>query len=167
MARATRAKGKTMKDAERRRLAKAHRAARSAPPPPRTGFAVLWCDGGSRGNPGPAAIGYLIHSPDGAELARAAEPIGVATAGTAEHRALSAGLAAALDLGLARLEARCDSRLLIDRMRGEAPVRNPALLAHQLEAAELAERIGSVTYRWVPREHNRAADDLVASVLDG
>ena len=156
-----------MKDAERRRLAKASRAARSAPPTPRAGFAVLWCDGGSRGNPGPAAIGYLIHSAEGTELARAAEPIGIATAGTAEHRALCAGLGAALTLGLGRLEVRSDSRLLIERMRGEAPVRNPSLLAHQLEATELAARIGSVSYRWVPREHNRAADDLVSAVLDG
>jgi ribonuclease H / adenosylcobalamin/alpha-ribazole phosphatase len=170
MPRAVRAKGKTMKDSERRRLSKASRAAaaggaEAVPPHARPGFAVLWCDGGSRGNPGPAAVGYLIHDTDGVELARSAESIGVTTAGTAEHRALSAGLAAALGLGLSKLEVRSDSRLLVERMRGNAPVRNPALAAHQHTAAELATRIGSVVYRWVPREHNRAADELVASRL--
>ncbi len=159
-----------MKDSERRRLSKASRAAASGgaqavAPQARPGFAVLWCDGGSRGNPGPAAVGYLIHDPDGAELARSAESIGIATAGTAEHRALSAGLEAALGLGLSKLEVRSDSRLLVERMRDRAPVRNPALAVHQRQAAELATRIGSVVYRWVPREHNRAADDLVASLL--
>jgi Reverse transcriptase-like len=84
--------GRATKDAERRALAKANaRSARPLKPVP-PGFAVLHADGGARGRPAQAAIGYVIEASDGARLAARAEAIGVASAVVAEYRALLAGL---------------------------------------------------------------------------
>src|SRR4051794_19894959 len=114
-----RRRGRANSDAERRALAKA--SGRRATPPtrvPRAGFAVLATDGGSRGNPGPAAIGYVLAAADGAVLAARGEAIGVAGANVAEYRALLAGLEHAVGLGLDRVEARCDARLIVEQVTG-------------------------------------------------
>jgi ribonuclease H / adenosylcobalamin/alpha-ribazole phosphatase len=159
--------GKTLKDAERRRLGKARRAARApdAPEAP-AGAATLWCDGGSRGNPGPAACGFVLEAADGRQLASVGRPIGRATVAVAEYRALVAGLAAVLDHGLNAVEVRTDSRLVVAQMTGSAPVRSRAVRPLHAEACDLAMRIGTVAYRWVPAEQNGAADALVAAVLN-
>jgi ribonuclease H / adenosylcobalamin/alpha-ribazole phosphatase len=161
--------GKTLKDAERRRLAK---RSRSEYPVPGTeysvpaGWAVLWCDGGSRGNPGPAAYAFVIETEDGAVVASAAEAIGVATVGTAEYRALVAGLEAAVALGLDRVEVRTDSRLVATQMGASPPpLRNPRLAELRDRALELHRRIGTVTFRWIPGERNSRADELVSTLL--
>jgi hypothetical protein len=105
--------GRANSDAERRGLAKASgRRAGPRPRAPRAGFAVLATDGGLRGNPGPAAIGYVLAAADGTVLVSHGEAIGVARANVAEYRALLAGLEHAfLSLHavrerLARLEAK-------------------------------------------------------------
>jgi probable phosphoglycerate mutase len=160
--------GKTMKDAERRRLARRARSADTAGPsgsaPP--GFAVVWCDGGSRGNPGPAAYAYVIDDADGRELASDAAAIGVATVGTAEYRAVAEGLAAAARLGLDRVEVRTDSRLVVRHLMAERPLRNPALAALRDRARATADGLAGVTYRWVRADENARADALVAALLD-
>jgi ribonuclease H / adenosylcobalamin/alpha-ribazole phosphatase len=160
--------GKTLKDAERRRLAKARRAAR-APDPDRApdGAATLWCDGGSRGNPGPAGYGFVLEDAGGRQLASVAAPVGRATVAVAEYRALVAGLHAALEHGVGAVEVRMDSRLVIAQMTGTAPVRSRAVAPLHAEARDLAMRIGTVTYRWVPADQNGAADALVAGLLNG
>jgi ribonuclease HI len=160
--------GKTLKDSERRRLGKARRAAR-APEPARApdGAATLWCDGGSRGNPGPAACGFVLEDADGRQLASVATPIGQATVAVAEYRALVAGLHAVSEHGLAAVEVRTDSRLVVAQMTGEAPVRSRAVAPLHAEARDLGMRIGTVSYRWIPAEQNGAADALVAGVLNG
>jgi probable phosphoglycerate mutase len=160
--------GKTLKDAERRRLGKARRAERAPEPdqaPP--GAATLWCDGGSRGNPGPAAYGFILEDADGRTLASAAEPIGSATVAVAEYRALVAGLHAVAESGLGAVEVRTDSRLAVAQLTGEAPVRSRAVAPLHAEARDLGMRIGTVVYRWIPAEQNGAADALVAGVLNG
>ena len=168
MTKGVRRAGKTLKDSERRRLGKARRAER-APEPARApaGAATLWCDGGSRGNPGPAACGFVLEDADGRQLASVAEPIGQATVAVAEYRAVLAGLHAVADLGLTAVEVRTDSRLVVAQMTGEAPVRSRAVAPLHAEARDLAMRIGTVAYRWVPAEQNGAADALVAGVLNG
>jgi ribonuclease HI len=160
--------GRTLKDAERRRLGKARRAERS-PAPARApdGAATLWCDGGSRGNPGPAAYGYVLEDADGHTLASAAEAIGQATVAVAEYRALVAGLIAVAERGLQAVEVRTDSRLVVAQMTGAAPVRSRAVAPLHAEARDLGMRIGTVTYRWVPADQNGAADALVSGVLNG
>jgi ribonuclease H / adenosylcobalamin/alpha-ribazole phosphatase len=160
--------GKTLKDAERRRIGKARRAER-APEATRApaAAATLWCDGGSRGNPGPAACGFVLEDADGRRVASVAMPIGQATVAVAEYRAVVAGLHAVADHGLAAVEVRTDSRLVVAQMTGQAPVRSKAITPLHAEARELAMRIGTVAYRWVPAEQNGAADALVAAVLNG
>ena len=129
--------------------------------------ARLSTDGGARGNPGPAAFGYVLEADGGTVLAAHGERIGVATNNVAEYRALVAGLEKALELGVGEVEVVSDSELLVKQMRGEYKVKNEALKTLSLEAARLAREVGTVTYRAVRREHNELADQLVNEALDG
>jgi ribonuclease HI len=126
----------------------------------------LSTDGGARGNPGPAAYGYVLESEDGHVLDARGQAIGVATNNVAEYRALVAGLEKAVELGVNELEVVSDSELLVKQMRGEYKVKNAALREISLEAARLATRLQSVRYTAVHREHNELADRLVNEALD-
>jgi ribonuclease HI len=165
--RSKRRRGRANSDAERRALAKAS-GRRSGPPPParRPGFAVLATDGGSRGNPGPAAIGYVLSAADGALLAAHGRAIGVAGANVAEYRALLAGLEQARALGLDRVDVRCDARLIVEQVGGGREPANPRLRELCGAVRETAERIGTVVFTWVPAEANGRAHALVAEALE-
>jgi ribonuclease HI len=128
--------------------------------------ARLSTDGGARGNPGPAAYGYVLEADDGAVLAAHGEAIGTATNNVAEYRALVAGLEKALELGVDDLEVISDSELLVKQMRGEYRIKNAALRDLASDARGLAGRLRSVTYKAVRREHNELADRLVNEALD-
>ena len=128
--------------------------------------AKLSTDGGARGNPGPAAYGYVLETDDGAELAAHGETIGIATNNVAEYRALVAGLEKALELGITQLDVVSDSELMVKQMRGEYKVKNEALRELSLRASRLAGSIGNVRYTAVRREHNELADRLVNEALD-
>ena len=128
--------------------------------------ARLFTDGGSRGNPGPAAFGYVLEAEDGTILAAHGEAIGVATNNVAEYSALIAGLERAAELQVAEVEVVSDSELLVKQMTGEYRVKNEALRALSLEAARRARAVGEVTYTAVRREHNTEADRLVNEALD-
>ena len=128
--------------------------------------ARLSTDGGARGNPGPAAFGYVLETDDGTVLDARGQRIGVATNNVAEYRALVAGLEAALAQGVTQLEVVSDSELLVKQMRGEYKVKNTALRALHDAAAELERELGGVTYTAVRREHNELADRLVNDALD-
>ena len=128
--------------------------------------ATLYTDGGSRGNPGPAAYAFVLEADDGTVLDARGETIGVATNNVAEYSALVAGLERAVEAGVDELEVVSDSELLVKQMRGEYKVKKPALQELSLEAARLGRQIGKVTYRAVRREHNELADSLVNEALD-
>ena len=128
--------------------------------------ARLSTDGGARGNPGPAAYGYVLESDDGHVLAAHGERIGTATNNVAEYRALVAGLEKALELGVDELEVVSDSELLVKQMRGEYRVKNEALRELRDEAEALARRLRKINYTAVRREHNELADRLVNEALD-
>jgi ribonuclease HI len=128
--------------------------------------ARLSTDGGSRGNPGPAAAAYVLESEDGTLLHAHGQTIGVATNNVAEYRALVDGLRKAVELQVDDLEVVSDSELLVKQMRGEYRVKNKALIELSLEAARLARQIESVRYTAVRREHNELADQLVNEALD-
>jgi ribonuclease HI len=128
--------------------------------------ARLYTDGGARGNPGPAAYGYVLEGEDGSVLAAVGAPIGTATNNVAEYSALVAGLTRALELDVTALEVRSDSELMVKQMRGEYRVKNEGLRTLNLEAARLARRLSKVTYTHVPRERNELADRLVNEALD-
>jgi probable phosphoglycerate mutase len=129
--------------------------------------ARLSTDGGARGNPGPAAYGYVLETDDGTVLDARGEKIGVATNNVAEYRALIAGLEAALAHGVTALEVVSDSELLVKQMRGEYKVKNAALKTLSTQAAALGRGLDSVSYTAVRREHNELADKLVNEALDG
>jgi probable phosphoglycerate mutase len=129
--------------------------------------ARLSTDGGARGNPGPAAYGYVLEAEDGTVLDARGEAIGIATNNVAEYRALLAGLAKAAELGLGDVEVVSDSELLVKQMRGEYKIKNEALRELADEAELLERKLGRVTYRAVRREHNELADKLVNDALDG
>jgi ribonuclease HI len=128
--------------------------------------ARLSTDGGARGNPGPAAFGYVLESEDGHVLDARGERIGVATNNVAEYSALVAGLERALELGVDEVEVVSDSELLVKQMTGEYRVKNEALRELNERASRLARRLGRVDYTAVRREHNELADSLVNEALD-
>ena len=128
--------------------------------------ARLSTDGGARGNPGPAAYGYVLEADDGTVLDARGETIGVATNNVAEYRALVAGLEKAAEFGVDELEVVSDSELLVRQMTGEYKVKNEALQELNAEAAAIARRVGKVRYTSVRREHNELADRLVNEALD-
>jgi probable phosphoglycerate mutase len=128
--------------------------------------ARLSTDGGARGNPGPAAYGYVLEAEDGTVLDARGEKIGVATNNVAEYRALIAGLEKAVELGIDELEVVSDSELLVKQMQGEYRVKNEALRDLNEEANDLERKLGRVRYKAVRREHNELADQLVNEALD-
>ena len=128
--------------------------------------AKLFTDGGARGNPGPAAYGYVLEAEDGTVLASRGERIGVATNNVAEYRALIAGLEKAVELAVPEVEVVSDSELLVKQMTGEYRVKNAALQDLSIQASRLAREIGKVSYTAVRREHNEVADRLVNEALD-
>src|SRR5262249_30425366 len=89
--------------------------------------AKLSTDGGARGNPGPAAYGYVLEAEDGTVLDARGERIGIATNNVAEYRALIAGLERAVELGVDELEVVSDSELLVKQMQGDYRVKNETL----------------------------------------
>ena len=127
---------------------------------------TLWTDGGARGNPGPAAVGYVLEAEDGTVLASHGEAIGTATNNVAEYRALIAGLEKAAEVGVDELEVVSDSELLVKQMRGEYKVKSETLRGLFEQASGLATRLGLVRYTAVRREHNELADRLVNEALD-
>jgi ribonuclease H / adenosylcobalamin/alpha-ribazole phosphatase len=128
--------------------------------------ARLSTDGGARGNPGPAAYGYVLETEDGHVLDARGEAIGTATNNVAEYRGLIAGLESALQRGVEELEVVSDSELVVKQMEGEYKVKNETLKELQLEASELASRLRRVSYTAVRRAHNELADSLVNEALD-
>jgi ribonuclease HI len=128
--------------------------------------AKLSTDGGARGNPGPAAFGYVLETEDGHVLAAHGEAIGYATNNVAEYRGLVAGLAKAAELGVRELEVVSDSELLVKQMRGEYRVKNVALRELWEEAQGLVDRFESARFSAVRRAHNELADRLVNEALD-
>ncbi|MFG1608444.1 bifunctional RNase H/acid phosphatase [Actinoplanes sp. NPDC049265] len=128
---------------------------------------VVEADGGSRGNPGPAGYGAVVMAADdGQVLLERYESLGVATNNVAEYSGLIAGLRAAAELNATRVDVRMDSKLVIEQMAGRWQIKNPGLRPLAAEAVQLAGRFTEVTYEWIPRERNRAADALANRAMD-
>ena len=128
---------------------------------------VIEADGGSRGNPGPAAYGAVLKDAETGEvLAEDGTPIGIASNNVAEYSGLIAGLRLAAELApAARIEVRMDSKLVVEQMSGRWQVKHPAMKPLFAEAKELAP--AGTVYTWVPRERNKHADRLANEALDG
>jgi ribonuclease H / adenosylcobalamin/alpha-ribazole phosphatase len=128
---------------------------------------IVEADGGSRGNPGPAAYGALVRNAETGEvIAEDAKTLGVASNNVAEYNGLIAGLKLAAEFAPeASVEVRMDSRLVVEQMTGSWRIKHPDMRQLALEAQRLAPP--GTTYTWVPREDNTAADRLGNEALDG
>ena len=122
-------------------------------------------DGGSRGNPGPAAFGAYITFPDGATV-EIKGFIPHSTNNVAEYNGLLAALRWAVEHHLTSLHIRADSELLVKQMRGQYRVKNAGLVPLYEEARDLIRRIGRVTFEHVRRELNKDADRLCNEAMD-
>ena len=129
----------------------------------------IFCDGGSRGNPGPAGVGAVVLdvSQEPAKLlTTVSRTIGIATSNVAEYQALIDALEAAAHYGAARIEIRADSQLLIRQLEGRYRVRNAGLQPLFRRAQDLLRGYAQVDLEHVRRELNTEADALVNAALD-
>lgn len=128
---------------------------------------LVEADGGSRGNPGPAAYGALVRDPaTGQVLVELAEHLGVASNNVAEYRGLIAGLTACREIDPdAPVEVRMDSKLVVEQMSGRWKIKHEDMRRLALTARALLPSAG-VTFTWVPRAQNKAADALANESLD-
>jgi ribonuclease HI len=127
---------------------------------------VVHVDGGSRGNPGPAAAGAVLHTPDGTLVAEAARTIGRATNNVAEYRALLLGLERARALGATEVELINDSELIAKQLTGRYKVKHPDMKPLHAEARKALSGFERWSIRSVPRAENAHADALVNQALD-
>jgi broad specificity phosphatase PhoE/ribonuclease HI len=128
---------------------------------------IIEADGGSRGNPGPAAYGAVLTDAETGEvIAEDGSTIGVASNNVAEYAGLIAGLKLAAELAPeAAVEVRMDSKLVVEQMSGNWQIKHPSMKPLAAEAKQLAP--AGTTYTWVPREQNKHADRLANEALDG
>jgi ribonuclease HI len=128
---------------------------------------IVNVDGGARGNPGPAAIGVVVHGADGAVLEELGEPIGEATNNVAEYRALLRGIELAAARGADELELIGDSELVVRQVEGRYKVKDAGLRKLHAEAKRRLSSFERWSIRHVRRAENAAADRLVNRALDG
>jgi probable phosphoglycerate mutase len=128
---------------------------------------VVEADGGSRGNPGPAAFGALVRDPEtGQVLAEQAEFLGVVSNNVAEYSGLVAGLRMATSLDPdCTVEVRMDSKLVVEQMSGRWKIKHEDMRRLALEARDVVDP-ARVTYTWVPRALNKDADRLANEAMD-
>jgi ribonuclease HI len=127
---------------------------------------VVHVDGGARGNPGPAAAGAVVSTPDGAVLDEASEAIGVATNNVAEYRGLLLGLELARAVGADEVQVVNDSELVAKQVNGIYKVKHRDMKALHAAALAALEQFDRWSIRSVPRAENAGADALVNQALD-
>jgi len=129
------------------------------------GRAHVYFDGAARGNPGPAAVGYVVVTSDGI-VAEGGERIGRATNNQAEYEALTRALEVARDYGFDEVDVRGDSELIVKQVRGEYDANDPTLREHRVTVRELLAGFDAWSLEHVPREINGRADELANDALD-
>jgi ribonuclease HI len=127
---------------------------------------ILNSDGGARGNPGPAAIGYVIHNQKGEVVEKFGKTIGQTTNNQAEYKALIAGLESALSLGVEKIICLLDSELIVNQMKGKYKIKEPGLKVLASDVLRLTAKFKAMDFQHVPREKNQLADELVNQALD-
>jgi ribonuclease HI len=128
---------------------------------------VIYTDGASRGNPGPAAIGVVIKDESGRVADSISLCLGRATNNQAEYRAIIAGMEKALLLGASHIDLRSDSELVVRQLSGEYKVKNADLKPLFQQVERLRLRLNGFTVSYIPREDNHEADKLANEALDG
>jgi ribonuclease HI len=128
--------------------------------------AILYTDGASRGNPGPAAIGAVIKDGQGRVLGKISRRIGRTTNNQAEYQAVIAALEEAIRLGVADVVIKSDSELVVKQINGRYRVKNPALKPLHQRVRELQSLFQSFAIASIPRRQNIEADRLSNAALD-
>ena len=127
---------------------------------------IVYADGASRGNPGPASFGAVVFDKNGNEMNRVGEQIGRATNNVAEYRGAIAGLELALALGARSVELRLDSELVVRQLQGRYRVRNPDLKKLFVQAKDLQRQFSAFRALSIPREKNQLADQIANQAFD-
>jgi len=126
---------------------------------------ILYCDGASRGNPGPGAYGFALFSEDEMIFSQGAR-MGVVTNNVAEYEGLLKGLEKSLELGATQITVRSDSQLLVRQLLGQYKVKAPHIVPLVEKAKLLLRQFKEVEITHIPREQNSVADALCNEALD-
>jgi ribonuclease HI len=129
-------------------------------------YVQIYTDGGSRGNPGPAASGAVIKSQDGKILAEVMRYLGETTNNQAEYTAIVIGLEKAAELGAKEVSLFMDSELACKQLKGQYKVKNPEIAKRFAEVRALEHKFRRVRYSHIYRANNKEADALVNKCLD-
>ena len=127
---------------------------------------TLHCDGGSRGNPGPAGVGVVLTDDAGEVVGEVSEVIGIATNNVAEYEAVIRGLARALELGATEVDLIGDSELIAKQITGDYKVKHEDMKPLHAAALAALRAFDNWTIKTVPRAQNSDADALVNQALD-
>jgi ribonuclease HI len=127
---------------------------------------TAWCDGGSRGNPGPSGYGAVVQDPSGQTAARLSRFLGIQTNNYAEYQGLLAVLEWSLARGVTRLRVISDSELMVKQMKGQYKVASPVLRPLWEEARKRVRQLGSFEITHTLRGGNKEADQLANDAMD-
>ena len=127
---------------------------------------VLYCDGASRGNPGPSAYGFVIYE-NGQTIAQEGQLLGEVTNNIAEYEGLLRGLARAVSLQGEEITVKSDSELLVRQLKGQYKVKAPHLKKLHEQALQLMTKFKKTEILHIRRELNDVADSLCNQALDG
>ncbi len=128
---------------------------------------TLFCDGASRGNPGPSSFGYVIYGEDGDIVVKVGRTIGSTTNNVAEYEGLIQGLEHCKELKASDVTVKSDSQLLVRQLSGQYKVKTPHILTLFQRAKAVLPAFTSVRFVHIPREENKEADKLANAALDG
>jgi mutator protein MutT len=127
---------------------------------------TIYTDGGSRGNPGPSAAGFVIIDSAQVAIAEGGEFLGITTNDQAEYHGVRLGLEKAKELGIKKANFKIDSMLVVNQMKGQYKIKNRELWPIHERIRELMLHFDHVTFSHVPREQNQLADGMVNKTLD-
>lgn len=127
---------------------------------------LLYSDGGSRNNPGPAATGWLLKNKEGEPLKKGGRFLGQATNNEAEYQALIEGLKEALNFEPESLTCFLDSSLVVNQLNGTFKIKEARLKDLVFKVKSLEKNFEEVHYQYVPREQNKEADEIVNQILN-
>lgn len=130
------------------------------------GMTIVYSDGGSRGNPGPSAAGFVIVNSQQELVEQGGEYLGITTNSVAEYHGVRLGLERALELGLKRIDFRVDSMLVVNQMNGVYTIKNRELWPIHERIRQLVHQFEVVKFSHVKREFNQLADGMVNKTLD-
>jgi len=135
-------------------------------PPDDTSHVIIYSDGGSRGNPGPSASGYVVMNRHQDVIHQGGMYLGITTNNQAEYHGVRLGLEKALEIGARTVDFRMDSMLVVNQLNGVYTIKNRDLWPINERIKELAEQFEKVTFSHVRREFNQLADGMVNKILN-